>query len=166
MSGAIAGIGIRAILGHAASRVGSGAASAAKGVFGWLRSLSVWQLLLIAAVAFAGFQHFFQLVPARHALTACETKSKAAADALVTSRANEILLRGQLADQNKRVNALAKQSADQQQALAQALQKGAGRRAGARAVSQALAAAARQKPPPAVPGAPCEAPDDVKGQWK
>jgi hypothetical protein len=81
---------------------------------------------------------------------------------LKTSRANEVLLRGAIADQNAKVAALGAESARQQNEAAKAVLSAAQRAKGAEATSQRLAASAAHS----APGKPCEPSEALTSAWQ
>lgn len=168
MGGLVAGIGLRAVLGSAASKAASGAASGLKAAGTWFSHRTPLELIGVVALAIAVWQHF-SLVHARHALTASQAQTTAykaqaaqAVKALANSQANEMKLRAEIADTNKRITDQSHQLATEQDQLSQARRKGAQSIAGAKATGQRLAASSRQKPPP---GEDCGPSGAEKGKW-
>lgn len=159
MTGLIAGIGFRAILGGVAGKAASVGSSALK----WLGSLDLVHALLLVVALFGAWQTFGRWSQHRHRAEV-EGQLTAANNALITSRANVTTLKAALAKQNAAVDALGSKSAQQQKAGAQASQVAAGRANEAQATSDRLKQSSRSAGLKSAPA--CEPSDTLKGQWK
>jgi hypothetical protein len=130
-------------------------------VFTFLRGLNAYQLACLALVLLLAVDHLALVMAHRHGRKV-EAQLSAAIGQLKTSRANEVLLRGAIADQNAKVAALGAESARQQNEAAKAVLSAAQRAKGAEATSQRLAASAAHS----APGKPCEPSEALTSAWQ
>lgn len=168
MSGAIAGIGLRAIAGTVFGKVTGAGGSALK----WLGSLDLVHLCLLIAVLFGGWQTVGRWSQHRHTakverqLSAISGQLAMARKDLATSQANETALKTAIADQNKAISDLSGQSTRQQEIAAKAQKTAAQRAAAAQAASDRLRLSARQNSGKPGAAANCEPSDTLKAQWR
>lgn len=148
-------------LGAKLKSAGSNAVHDFGALFAWLGRRTPLELIGFVFAGLFVWQHF-GLVHTRHALASCQSSSAGMSQQLKASHANEVLLRRQLDDQNKRVQALSDKSTAEQHAFEKAKKPAQDRAAVAKAVSQRLAEQARHAPP-IRPN--CPNPEPLKPTW-